>query len=201
VQASRFSIDKITKFSLRPPELRLLFDTVKEYFRWFEYTSKTITGEQLNDCLSANMKTMLFVDCMMVQVKVRLEAFPEILDFLDELETNIDFDHSMTPSKREAINTMVSFFRDLERVFKTDYDDLIRIEDQELFDHAMREIVISHEPGYHLPVPVFSYTKPTMGVQFLIHLLLSLGHFQTEIDLTSHATIRECMQYAKLIGE
>ncbi len=40
-----------------------------------------------------------------------------------------------------------------------------------------------------------------MGVQFLIHLLLSLGHFQTEIDLTSHSTIRECMQYAKLIGE
>ena len=31
--------------------------------------------------------------------------------------------------------------------------------------------------------------------------MLSLGHFDTEIDLTTHASIRECFRYAKLIGD
>ena len=52
----------------------------------------------------------------------------------------------------------------------------------------------------HLPVPVFSYTRPTNAVQFLLHLMLSLGRFSTEIDLTTHISIRECLRYAKLIG-
>ena len=51
----------------------------------------------------------------------------------------------------------------------------------------------------HLPIPVYSYIKPTMGTQFILHLLLSMGHFSTEIDLTLHATLRESFRYAKLI--
>ena len=42
--------------------------------------------------------------------------------------------------------------------------------------------------------------KPTLGVQFILHILLSMGHFATEIDLTLHPTIRESLRYAKLIG-
>ena len=47
----------------------------------------------------------------------------------------------------------------------------------------------------HLPIPVFSYINPTMGTQFILHLLLSMGYFSTEIDLTLHE-----IRYAKLIG-
>ena len=39
-----------------------------------------------------------------------------------------------------------------------------------------------------------------MGVQFLNHILLSLGRFETEIDLMMHPIVRECFRYAKLIG-
>ena len=35
----------------------------------------------------------------------------------------------------------------------------------------------------HLPIPVYSYIRPNMGTQFLLHILLSLGHFSTELDL------------------
>ena len=39
-----------------------------------------------------------------------------------------------------------------------------------------------------------------MGARFLLHLMLSMGKFDTEIDLTSHNSIRECLRYAKFIG-
>ena len=39
-----------------------------------------------------------------------------------------------------------------------------------------------------------------IATQFILHVLLSLGHFVTEVDLLLHATIRESLREAKLIG-
>ena len=50
-----------------------------------------------------------------------------------------------------------------------------------------------------LLIPVFSYTRPTMGYQFVLHLLLSMGEFDTEIDLTLHTSLREAFVYSKVI--
>ena len=36
----REKIDAITQFSLRPPELRKIFDKVGDYFRWFKIEEK-----------------------------------------------------------------------------------------------------------------------------------------------------------------
>ena len=61
--------------------------------------------------------------------------------------------------------------------------------------------MIDEDSDYdHLPIPVYSYIKPTMGTQFILHLLLSMGHFSTEIDLTLNETLRESFRYANLIG-
>ena len=47
---------------------------------------------------------------------------------------------------------------------------------------------------------LFSYIRPTMVTQFLLHILLSLGRYVTELDLLQHSTLRESFWYAKLIG-
>ena len=39
-----------------------------------------------------------------------------------------------------------------------------------------------------------------MGTQFILHILLSLGHYKTEIDLLQHVSLRESFCYAKFIG-
>ena len=52
----------------------------------------------------------------------------------------------------------------------------------------------------HLPIQVFSHIIPTMGVSFLLHIMLSMGRFETEVDLTLHGNIRNCLRYCKLIG-
>ena len=49
----------------------------------------------------------------------------------------------------------------------------------------------------HLPIPVFSYVKPTLGPRFI---LLSMGQFETEIDITLQTSLRDSLRYTKLIG-
>ena len=39
-----------------------------------------------------------------------------------------------------------------------------------------------------------------MGVSFMLHVMLSMGRFETEINLIMHQTIREYIQYCSLIG-
>ena len=51
----------------------------------------------------------------------------------------------------------------------------------------------------HLPIPVYSYLKPSIGVQFLHHIFLSIGRFLTEIELKLHVTIRYFFRHVKLI--
>ena len=39
-----------------------------------------------------------------------------------------------------------------------------------------------------------------MGPSFLLHIMLSLGEFDTEVDLILNRTLRESLRYCKLIG-
>ena len=204
VDSSHVSVDRISKFSLRPPELRYLFDNVRDYFRWFEYTSKYIDENDLNNFVLNDLKGSMFVDGLMQVVKVRENAFPEIMKYLEEIESaqndnddNVSLGSHTSDERNDAILTMSNFFREMNRVLHTDEHNL-SFDDEMFLIHIKKNVVI--EQNSHLPVPVFSYTRPTNGVQFLLHLMLSLGRFSTEIDLTTHRSIRECLRYAKLIG-
>ena len=52
-----------------------------------------------------------------------------------------------------------------------------------------KEIIHDSSRDEHLPIPVYSYLKPTLGVQFIHHILISMGRFYTEIDLTMQPSI------------
>ena len=53
----------------------------------------------------------------------------------------------------------------------------------------------------HLHIPVFSYVRPKFGIQFILHILLSLGQYVTEIDLLHQVLLKNFFRYAKLIGK
>ena len=78
-------------------------------------------------------------------------------------------------------------------------DDLSE-EGKEFLEFAESHLLFDDAHQEHLPIPVFSYIRPTMGTQFLLQLLLSLGRYVTALDLLQHATLRELFWYAKLIG-
>ena len=52
----------------------------------------------------------------------------------------------------------------------------------------------------YLHIPIFSYIIPTMGISYILHVMLSMGRFETEIDLTLHKSIYEYLRYCYLIG-
>ena len=99
----------------------------------------------------------------------------------------------------ESIITIHFLLMDIRRVCFIDEDEL-NDGDRIFRQHVKKNLVISHGKYYTLPTPVFSYTKLSSGVQFLLHILLSMGSFDTKIDLTLHETLRESLRYAKLIG-
>ena len=62
------------------------------------------------------------------------------------------------------------------------------------------EELLYEDKTRHRPIPLYSYTRPMIATQFILHVLLSLSHFVTEIDLLLHVTIRYFFCEAKLIG-
>ena len=64
------------------------------------------------------------------------------------------------------------------------------------------EIYIHRDVGTgNLPIPVLSNTSPTNVTQFLTHVILSLGKYDTEIDALTHRTSRGCLKAVGLIGD
>lgn len=140
-------------------------------------------------------------------MRVREDALPEIMEWCDKhiLEEGDDIHNEESP-----LSIMVSLFKRIKMVLEFDEIDT-RSHDMELDDEIdipvyqqfVHENLLhkKNEAEEHLPIPVFSYIKPTMGVSFILHILLSMGRFETEIDLTLHPNIKESFRYAKLIGE
>ena len=60
--------------------------------------------------------------------------------------------------------------------------------------------MIYEYPARHLPVPVYFFINPKMSTRFILHLLLSMGYYDTEYDMILHPTLNESFSYAKLIG-
>ena len=52
-----------------------------------------------------------------------------------------------------------------------------------------------------LTIPVCSNITPNKPVSFLLHLMLVLGKFETEVDLRITCSIWKSLYYAKLIGK
>ena len=68
------------------------------------------------------------------------------------------------------------------------------------FREHMKNNLLCVDEKEHIPAPVFSYIIPTMGMLFILHVILSIGRFETEIDLNLHESIREFLRYCHLIG-
>ena len=192
IKQSKVSVDKVMQFSLRPPELRSTVDKVGNYYRWFYICMKDkISSQDMEKTISVSLDETHWIDGLQRQVKLQTKAIPELIHWCSQLENE---DHT-----DDGAIEMIQLFRQIEYVTQTDIDHLSD-NDKEFLQHAQENLLYDNENEKHLPIPVYTFLKPSMGYQFLLHILLSMGRFSTEIDLTVHATIRDAFCYAKLIG-
>ncbi len=52
-----------------------------------------------------------------------------------------------------------------------------------------------------LPIPFLSITSPRNSLQFLIHIILSMGIHETEMNALCHPSFRACLRAVRLIGK
>ena len=180
-------MDKISEFSIRPPELLSCFDQVGNYYRWFKIIPKRLTKEDLLGALSVDIKRSKWIDGQSRKVCLRKNALIEVWDWLentiagdDDFETNV------------GKQSIYQLFYDIKT-------SLSNPQDNEIFVEYIQNNLLFEEK-LKFPIPVYSYIRPSTQHQFILHLLLSLGRYETEIDLVRHASLRDAFRYAKLIG-
>ena len=100
-----------------------------------------------------------------------------------------------------SINRMKNLFLEIQSLNKShNYGQLLE-SDGNFRRFSFIKTHFLYDDGYkNLPIPVFSMVKPTLGVRFILYILLSMGEFDTETDLILHPSLRESLIYAKLIG-
>ena len=199
---SKISIDKVSLFSLRPPELRNVINKMSHYFRWFHTDlkrSNKLSGDKMNEYIRIDLYNSWWINGLQQQVFLRIQAFPELMLFLTELED--DNCRMSVP----GVSEMVTLFRKMNHLISyrhiLDEDNINERTDALFYQFMMKNLIHDDsKKSPHLPIPVFSYIKPTTGFQFIHHVLLSMGCFSTEVDLILHQNLREAFRYAKLIG-
>ena len=190
---SPLSVDKVTVFSVRPPELRHIFDQLGNYYRWFMIGNKEIKRNELVEKIDEDLTQCCWIDGLHRQVFLRKAAEKEVLHYLNNEDSiDLECDH---------IKQMVEH---LKRVFwlenRMKRNDTLTENERIECEWYSRNLLVE-EKQKHLPIPVFSCIKPTMGFKFILHLLLLMGHFCLEHDLLHCGTLRESFRYAKLIGD
>ena len=87
MKQSKLSIDKITQFSLCPPEFRCIIDMVGNYYRWFYIELKhKINSENMETYITDDLYDTLWIDGLQRQVNVRKQELPELMLWCDKIE-------------------------------------------------------------------------------------------------------------------
>jgi predicted GIY-YIG superfamily endonuclease len=197
LKQSGMGYDKITQFSLRPPELKVLIDMVGHYYRWFYIDmGNKVSSVDMVEALKDNIFDSIWIDGLQRQVKLRQKAIVEITEWCNFVENEDANDNENNDGKY----IMISLIRKIQHVLVNDVTNLEE-DEVEFLAHVKDNLIYDDHTQHHLPIPVYSYVRPSNPVQFINHILLSMGRFSTEIDLMMHESIRDCFQYAKLIGE
>ena len=211
IQTSNISVDKISQFSCRLPEFRFVFNSVGEYYRCFTVDRKKVSPQAMREKLNEDIIQTCFIDDLQQQVKIRSKTLPDIKSHLNGIKIELELDNQedydfytynehMTHVRRESIQLMLQILDETSHVIETSEEDLN--ETQMIILNHVNCNLIDHktDKSPHLPIPVYSLIRSTLGVQFIQHAMLSMGRFEIEIDLTLKPSIRDCLYYARLIG-
>ena len=163
------SIDNMSQFSLRPPEL-LCIRNVKCYTQWFSVSKNLNSAAELVELYQAGAPAP-FVNCQGSTVKVHPKAIPMITEYL---ETNFNRFNQYNLQRSSYVQ---NYLRDCPDLFIVDVD----------------------LNGPLLPEIVFRSIPPLDALDFLISFVLRFGEFETELDLFNNTDLLCCYQSAGLV--
>ena len=144
--------------------------------------SKSQKKETILQLLCHELSTSSWIDRFGRIVKGK-KAMQQIMIWLHDI---IQYDNDFNEDNGKS--DIYQFFQFISDVINSNTGNLLN------------HFVYNDETDLHLPIPVYSYIRPDMGTQFILHIFLSLCRFSTEIDLLQHTTVRNSFLYTKLLG-
>ena len=173
-----FSTDKVTVFSVRPPEL-LFVDSLRMYFRCFVREKLPCKkGENVNvKFLKLNISDSHWIDGENNAVRLRPSAVSEFSDFVQQLSLDDPADCKL----RDASIVLAQVLQHPSHPNRANF--------------VSRDTQLSNTPAE----VVFSKVYPRNASNFLIHFLLSNGRFETELDLFDVPSLKLAYVKGKLV--
>jgi predicted GIY-YIG superfamily endonuclease/DNA replication protein DnaC len=216
---SKVSLDRPTMFSGRPPELRFV-RSIRSYFRWFFRDPKPINKNKvkalaaMEKLLKCDLASSAWIDGFGHRVFIRRAAVDEVLSYLNVHTSNHtrDFyalDHrsmsNIRPQRpaRAALSKTTALFQRLKGLCHPSLDSQQRRTAQWSADRICLSPLFFGKADDHAnkEIPVIWYNPPpaTQATEFLVHVLISLGEFDCELNLYSQGSIKKAFIAAKLL--
>ena len=106
---SSISLNKITEFSIRPAELRVLFMQPGLFFRWFYVIKKEIHVDDLLNHINFDIYRTHWIDGLLRQVRVRFDALEEVVSYIDSRE--------LSDCEDDTVQIMRTIFKNMYRLY------------------------------------------------------------------------------------
>ena len=180
---SHVTTDRITTFSIRPPELSFV-SHVQEYFRFFVLSKDKMSPSRYRQ----GLEQMLWMDGAGRRLLLRDKALPEIRQYIQAKMT----------AKFPIHPTMLTLLTKLYDYQQQEWSYYVMTEAQTAEWTLLRKRYISPCGIALLPIPVVTSIKPMDSIQFAYHIVLSLGSYLTELDLLSQRSLRDAYIDASL---
>ena len=179
VNKTPFSTDKVTVFSLRPPEL-LFVNKLKLYYRWF--VREKLPGKKETICvrfLKNDVKDSTWVDGENYAIRLRPCAVGEFSNYVQECLLTTPADDRLNDAWRVITEVL------------------------NVASHQNRSFFVSADPNLsNTPAEVvFSKVYPRSPANFLIHFLLSNACFETELELFDVPTLKDAYIKGKIVPD
>ena len=105
------------------------------------------------------------------------QEFPELMLWCDKIEVKLQ-NEDASINESDGREEMIYIFRNINHFVQSD-SSFFTNEELSFLKHAESNLIFVDSDNAHLPIPVYSYLKPSMGVQFFHHILLSMGRLST----------------------
>ena len=172
---------------------------VARYYVWFKRSNPIFSNKKLT-CFekTAFLQTVLksdLLDCPWIdgsgaKIQVRHAALPDVLAYLNGYEDrHIVSDFGSETSYRETIKLFESLM---------DHGGT-RAEEQRRI--TRREQFACEEEYEDIPVFWFQTVRASQTDSFLYHLLLSMGSFDTELELCAQGSMQRAFVHARLMRD
>ena len=170
---SEFWLDKTSAYSMKPVEL-LPFDTFHSYYKCFAI------GSTCKYTVNADLASCKWIDLAGRRVKVRQASLGHAIEHLTKRSSQGD--HRASQLLRE--------------VFQPIQQD---IQEGHLDSPLLKRFVDTSYQANKNTIVSFTDVRPSETLEWCVHLILTLGQFETEAEIFSCGSMYEAFQKARLL--